>query len=122
MSYDITAVERNFAFECRKENKNLGQIIEETPELVPDFTEESKQAIIKYLTTEEPYEIETESSSEIVFKHKEAKTVQVTLRKNTLDFTSGFSEKWTILDTTALVTIEPGTEIMRFDFQDGEWG
>ncbi|AIY15035.1 hypothetical protein [Cellulophaga baltica] len=122
MSYDITAVERNFAMKCRSENKDLGQILEETPEIVPEFTQESRKTIIKFLTTEEPYVIESEQGPEIVFKHKEAESVQVTLRRNTLDFSAGFSEKWTILDTTALVTIEPGAEIMRFDFQDVEWG
>ena len=121
MSYDITAVERSFAEKCRAEKKGLGKILEETPELTPDFSQNSRKAIINFLTTEDDYEIESEQE-EVVFKHKTDQSVQVTLRKNALYFKAGFSQKWTILNTTALITIEPGAEIMRYDFQDGQWG
>ncbi len=122
MGYDITAVEREFAIKCRSENKDLGQIQEESPELIPELTESQKKAIINYMVNEDSYVIESEQGSDVIFRHKTANSVQAVLSKNSLSFSAGFSEKWTILDTTALVTIEPGAEIMRYDFQDGEWG
>jgi hypothetical protein len=122
MGYDITAVERTFAIKCRSEKKNLGQILEESPEQLPELSKQSRDVIIKFLTTDDQYEIEAEQGTDITFRHKTAKSVQAILRKRTLDFSAGFSEKWIILGTTALVTIEPGANIMRFDFQDGEWG
>lgn len=107
---------------CSTENKYLGQILEESPGQVPEFTKESRETIIRFLTKDDKYEIESEQGEDIIFRHKEDKSVQAILRKSTLHFSAGFSEKWTILNTTALITIEPGAEIMRFDFQDGQWG
>jgi hypothetical protein len=124
MSFDMAVVEREFATECRKMGINLGKILEEYPEKIPKFGEKSRAAIVKYLLEQDEhgYVIESETESEIVFRHKNEDSIEVILSDSVLFFKAGFSAQWTVLDTTCLLTIEPGVNAMRFDFQDGTWG
>jgi hypothetical protein len=124
MSFDIACVKRSFAFKCFKENINLGQIMEENPESIPDLGNKSFEAIKNFLLYQDEYgyEIEFQNDKEIYFRHKKDKSVQVRLSEKVVFFKSGFSDQWTILNTTALITIEQDPDIMRFDFQDGKWG
>lgn len=124
MSYDIACVKRSFAEKCIKENINLGQIMEENSESIPDLGDKSREAIKIFLLYQDgsKYEIEYQNDKDLYFRHKEDESVQVRLGEKIVFFKSGFSCQWTILDTTVLITLEQDTDIMRFDFQDGQWG
>lgn len=124
MSFDIACVKRSFAEKCIKENINLGQIMEENPESIPDLGDKSREAIKNFLLYQEDpsYEIEYQNDKDIYFRHKENESVQVRLGEKIVFFKSGFSDQWTILGTTVLIALEEDTDIMRFDFQDGQWG
>ena len=122
MSYDIAVVNREFAMTCRKENIDFGQVLEENPEIIPDLDESSKNIIKNFLLFQDNYKIEKVTEKETVFSHKSEKSVQGNLGKKMAFFKSGFSDTWTILSTTALLTVEPEANIMRYDFQDGHWG
>ena len=124
MSFDIACVKRSFAEKCIKEKINLGQIMEENPDSIPDLGDKSREAIKIFLLYQEDrsYEIESQNDKEIYFRHKENKSVQVRLGEKIVFFKSGFSDQWTILGTTVLIALEEDTDIMRFDFQDGQWG
>lgn len=122
MSYEIAVVNRDFAMKCREDDMDLGKVMEETPELIPDLDAASIRVIKHFLLFQDNYEIETENSNETIFRHKAEKSVHVNLGKKIVFFKSSRLETWTILSTTALVTVEPGCNIMRFDFQGGHWG
>ena len=98
--------------------------MEENSESIPDLGDKSREAIKNFLLYQDgsKYEVEYQNDKDLYFRHKEDESVQVRLGEKIVFFKSGFSGQWTILDTTVLITLEQDTDIMRFDFQDGQWG
>ena len=90
MSFDIACVKRSFAEKCIKEKINLGQIMEENPDSIPDLGDKSREAIKIFLLYQEDrsYEIESQNDKEIYFRHKENKSVQVRLGEKIVFFKS----------------------------------
>lgn len=123
MSYDIMMFRTEVREHCRANNINVGQLLEEQPNFIPDFTQPEKDLIKKYLENHD-YTIESQDSKMIAYAHKSHASVSATLRENTLSFCASLQSsaaQWELFETSMGIMDESHYKLTRFDFQDGRW-
>jgi len=130
MSYDIIVVRTEVSDRCKKENLDIGQILEESPDSILALGIERKLKIKNvllgipeqfHLKEEDIYEVEKETDHLTIFAHKNEASIQVNLHDNYIFFKAGHSKASTILTSTVIITLEVD-DLIRYDFQDGKWG
>ncbi|XWW44933.1 hypothetical protein JYG30_19675 [Fibrella sp. USSR17] len=120
MSYRISMFHKEVADRCEREGIPVGQIQEEEPESLKEFSP-SEIEIIKDWLNRQYFTVEHTDSVTTEFKHKSF-GIQATLREGSLDFSGGAHDEWEMLMVTSGLMLELSYSIIRYNFQLGEWG
>jgi hypothetical protein len=123
MSYDLIMFRSEVRERCKTNKIDVGQILEEEPDTIPDFDQTERELIKKYLESHD-YVIESEKSGTIKYRHKSRASVTATLWNNNLSFSASSestSGQWELFETSIGIMDASYYKLTRFDFQDGRW-